>query len=720
MIDGMEEELQLFLEDMDDQLQAMENTLLDISEISISDVDKEMINTLFRAMHTMKGNAGVFGFTQLIEFSHKAENLLDEIRNDNIPLKEEHIDLFLEIKDHAKSLVNSTTQDELLSEEEQDEHKRLLEVLSFYLSGEEQPTTKEPKVEEEPLEELVEDKEDTPKTYKVEVTLKEDFFKSGMDILSILKYLKALGEIESFDIQDHNLPSFEQLNPQNAYLGLSFIYTTIEPEEEIVDAFEFVQEDVSISIETIENQEEVQTEEKVVQEQPQEFAIFKKVNKKTDKKLEPESKSEPQEESSQDSKQEFAVFKKASKKEQNTPTKKKQSNLNIEPTTSLRVDSSKVDKLINQISEMVIANAKITQYALNTTDNDLEEAVHVMSTMLEEVRDGIMDIRMVQIGDSLTKLRRVVNDTAKNVQKEINFEIIGGETELDKTVIEKISDPLIHMIRNSIDHGIETPEVRLEHDKNPQGSITLKAYPDAGTIVIKIIDDGSGIDKETILNKAIEKNLVDPLEQLSDKEIFDLIFMPGFSTAKKVTEISGRGVGMDVVRKNIESLRGQVEIDSTLGQGTTFTIRLPLTLAIIDGFLVQVGDEKYIIPLDNIQECIELTKPLKEQLLSQGFITLRSKVLPILNLCEHFNIPPSNNKRENIVIVKYGVNQVGLKVDQLFGEFQTVIKPLGKLFDNISGISGGTILGDGEIALIFDIGKLIKNKISNKEAINGN
>lgn len=369
---------------------------------------------------------------------------------------------------------------------------------------------------------------------------------------------------------------------------------------------------------------------------------------------------------------------------------------------------------------MVIANAKITRHTVNSNNSELEEAVLVMSEMLEEVRNGIMNIRMVQVGDSLSKLRRIVTDSAKKLNKEISFEIIGGETELDKTVIEKISDPLVHMLRNSVDHGIEIPSQREEKGKNRKGNITLKAFPDAGTIVIQIIDDGAGIDKDIIFNKAVEKKIIEPNAQLSENEIFNLILAPGFSTASEVTDISGRGVGMDVVKRNIQDLRGSVDIDSKLGIGTTITVRLPLTLAIIDGFLVQSGESKYIIPIDNIQECIELTKELKDQMLNNGYITLRSNILPILDIADHFENESSKEGRENVVIVKYGKSRVGLKVDELHGEFQTVIKPLGELFENISGISGGTILGNGEIALIFDIQKLIEYKITHKDGGNGN
>jgi two-component system chemotaxis sensor kinase CheA len=674
MNEDLEEELQLFLEDMDDQLSIMETTLLDISEVPLDEIDKEMINNLFRAMHTMKGNAGVFGYDVIIDFSHKAENLLDLIRNDKISLSEELIELFLLIKDHSKLLVKLSTQDIPLEGENKHQHDFLLQELTSHLNND--------KINEEKTESSqVETTEETAETllYDINLKLKNDFFESGMEMQSIIKYLCIIGEIIDLQLIEDDIPLFDKLNPKKAYIKFHIKYKTKEQLSEIEEAFEFVQEDIELKIDLATEDITPLEEKKDI-----EFQIFKKPNKKivpktVDTKIAPK----------------------------------------IETNMSLRVDSSKIDVLINQISEMVIANAKITQYALNSKDTEFEEAVTIMSEMLEEIRDGVMDIRMVQVGDSFSKFRRIVTDTAKQLSKDISFEIVGGETELDKTVIEKISDPIVHMLRNSIDHGIETQEVREEHNKNKKGHIILKAYPDAGTIVIQIIDDGAGIDKDHVLQKAIEKHIVDKNVTLNDKEIFNLLFSPGFSTAKELSNISGRGVGMDVVKRNIEELRGHVEIESILGKGTTVTIRLPLTLAIIDGFLVQVGKSKYIIPLDTIQECIELTSESKKQFLQQGYISLRKSVLPILNLSEHFgeikDKIEEKTKRENIVVVRNGRSSVGLKVDELFGEFQTVIKPLGKVFENVSDISGGTILGNGEIALILDVQKLIKDKISQKE-----
>ena len=684
----MTDELRLFLEDMDEQLSTMENTLLDISDISLEEIDSEMINALFRAMHTMKGNAGMFGYEEIVEFSHIAENLLDEIRNGKINITQEMVDTFLLVKDHSKLLVEVYTNDNQLNSEQKEYHNNLIKTLSGFLDLADEK--KEQKVEVE--EEIISPSNDGEQKYEIYVKVKDAFFSSGMELLSIIRYLGAIGNVEHFKIIEEKIPSLEQLDIKKSYIEIEIIYETDEPENEIYEAFEFVQEDIELKITLIETQEKTEPQIdlnsiKTLEENDE---------KKSDEPIIVELSNKPEIKEEQKSKLTQAGY-------------------------TLKVDSTKVDKLINQISEMVIANAKVTQYAKNSNDTDFEEAVAIISEMLEEVRNGIMNIKMVQVGDSLSKLRRIVNDTAKKIGKEISFNIIGGETELDKTVIEKITDPLVHMLRNSIDHGVELPHIRKENGKNPKGNITLKAYPDAGTIVIKIIDDGAGIDKDIIFNKAVEKGIIESDESLSDKEIFNLLFAPGFSTAKKVTDISGRGVGMDVVKRNIEDLRGSVEIDSVLTKGTTITVRLPLTLAIIDGFLVQCGKSKYIIPLDNIQECIELTNEAQKQIQSKGYISLRSNILPILDVLEYFgeeNI--ESNKRKNIVVVNYGSSKVGFKVDELYGEFQTVIKPLGELFKNVPGISGGTILGNGEIALIFDVQKLIEDKITYKDIDYGN
>lgn len=668
----MTNELQLFLEDVSEQMTFMENALVDMQEGGVNEDD---VGALFRAMHTIKGTAGMFGFDAVVSFTHVAESLLSEVRSQTIELTSDMLDLFLLVKDHVERLIEIATENQELDEELQSRNDELLTKLKSFMPGMQK---EEPKVSQISKDVNEIELGANEKLWYVGIKLHEDFYSSGMDIINLLSFLGDLGEMESIVPVVKNIPDFDEYQPLIAYVGFHIKLISSHSKEDIEEVFEFNLDDLDLKIEEVETAKE---ENEVISQEPQE--------KQVEKKSETVKKE-----------------KKVSKPNSSDDTKKAE-----KTNFSLRVDSSKVDQLINQISEMVIANAKIAQIADNLDNSELSESTSVMSDMLEEVRSSVMNIRMVQVGDSFTKFRRIVGDTAKKIGKDINFVINGGETELDKMVVEKISDPLMHMLRNSVDHGVEMPDDRVALGKKKTGNVILSAYPDAGTIVIEIKDDGKGLDKEAILAKAIANGIVSENATLSDKEIYNLIFAAGLSTAKEVSDISGRGVGMDVVKRNIESLRGTVDIDSKMGEGSVFTIRLPLTLAIIDGFLIQSGDTKYIIPLEMIQECIELSQEYKKHMNGNEFINLRDTILPILNVRDYLNEAESKTQRENIVVVKYGNYSMGLKVDELFGEFQTVIKPLGRVFENVAGISGGTILGSGEIALIFDIPKLMEHKI---------
>jgi len=696
----MSEELKLFCEDADEQLSFMENALIEMQE---NGVDDENIGALFRAMHTIKGTAGMFGFDSVVGFTHIAENLLSEVREGKIKLEEETIDLFFKSKDHTQKLIDLAVEDKELDEDTKKTDDELQKVLKSMM-----PDAKPV----EPSEVVIQDEESGDKDgeeelWHISFRLKPHFFSSGMDILSIINFFSILGEVKHLLFIDSDIPDINSINPTEAYIGYEVLFSTDAPYAEIEEIFEFVIDDVELHIfkaddedmlaaliESCDDKDGFRDRlvssgfENVIALQKEPLRLEDKTEK-TNEKQEKKQKTEKQ------------------KTEKTISIKKKDSPKSF----SLRVDSSKIDQLINQISEMVIANAKVTRRADVLDDNELDESATILSDMLEEIRTGVMNIRMVQVGDSFNKFKRIVHDVAKKVDKEIDFEIIGGETELDKMVVEKISDPLMHMLRNSIDHGIEMPSEREALGKSPKGHVSLKTYPDAGTIVIEISDDGKGLPKEKILEKAIASGLVNENNNLSDKDIYNLIFAAGLSTAESVSDISGRGVGMDVVKRNIESLRGTVEIDSKPGEGSLFTIRLPLTLAIIDGFLTQSGDTKYIIPLEMIQECIELDDHYRKEMDGNEFINLRDSMLPLLDVRTYFKEEETQSKRENVVVVRYGDYKIGMMVDELFGEFQTVIKPLGEVFRNVPGISGGTILGSGEIALIFDVPKLMEHKI---------
>lgn len=578
-----DEMIYMFHAESIDLLDEMEDSLLIIQE---SGMDKEHINAIFRAVHSIKGGAGMFELEQLVHFSHIAENLLDKLRNNNITISNNIITLFLNIKDHLNDLIDDIIQNDC--------------------------------------------KED----YSPELIAKTDKFS-----IELNDYLNGKVEEKTEEVISETIPTVKDNS-------LDEINKTLKNSSIQKDELFIVDNTLAIK-----NQENDKLKEKSVDI----------------------TKSSPL-------------------------------------STTIKVESNKIDTLINLVGEMVITTASVMQHSTRINDKGLNESVHLLSRMLEELRETSMKTRMVPIGDTFSRYKRVVRDLSQSLNKEIDLVIEGSETELDKTVIEKISDPLIHLIRNSIDHGIETIEERKLKNKNSKAIIKLKAFHESSSITIQVQDDGKGLNKDRILEKAIENGLITKDDKVQDDDIYNLIMQAGFSTAQNVSSISGRGVGMDVVKRNIEELRGTIDIQSEKDIGMSVTIRLPLTLAIIDGFMIKISDDFYIIPLEMLLECIELTDEYREFVAEHNFINLRDHVLPLLDLREFFGYEKSenNDKKENIVVVNFGTLKVGLIVDELLGEFQTVIKPMGKIFQNLKGIGGATILGDGRVSPILDIPILLQ------------
>jgi two-component system chemotaxis sensor kinase CheA len=372
---------------------------------------------------------------------------------------------------------------------------------------------------------------------------------------------------------------------------------------------------------------------------------------------------------------------------------------------TVRIDASRLDRLIDSVGELVIAGASAGLRASQVRDEALVTSIGEVMRLVEEVRDSALQLRMVPIGTTFSRFQRVVRDVSADLGKDISLMISGGETEVDKALVEQIGDPLMHLVRNSMDHGIEPPEVRAAQGKPARGTLRLNAFHDSGSIVIEVGDDGGGIDSQKVLAKAIDRGLVDPGATLSDQEICQLIFEPGFSTADHLSDLSGRGVGMDVVKRNVTALRGTIDVENRPGEGSTIRVRLPLTLAIIDGFLVGVGGASYVVPLDQVIECVEL--PLSTH--ARDCMNLRGEVLPFIRLRSLFGIAGEQPRRENVVVVEYAGMKTGLVVDALMGEFQTVIKPLSRVFEHVQGIGGSTILGNGDVALIIDVPMLVRH-----------
>lgn len=373
---------------------------------------------------------------------------------------------------------------------------------------------------------------------------------------------------------------------------------------------------------------------------------------------------------------------------------------------SVRVDAGKLDSLITRIGELIIAAAGVNLLA-RRGGSELEERTSTLTALVEQVRESALQLRMVKIGGTFDRFKRVVHDVSRELGKEIHLAVRGEDTELDKTVVEQIGDPLTHLVRNAIDHGIEPADIRRARGKPPGGTITLNAYHDSGSIVIEVQDDGGGLRRDKILAKAHERGLIQEDRALSDPEIFNLVFEPGFSTADSVTNLSGRGVGMDVVKRNITALRGTVALNSVDGQGTTVTVRLPLTLAIINGFQVAVGKSNFVLPLEAIEECIEFSPEA-----GHDFTNLRGQVLPFIPLRELVGTAEPPARRPSVVVVRHAGERAGIVVDTLLGEFQTVIKPLGSMFRQVDYVSGSSILGTGEVALILDVPALVRQAIT--------
>lgn len=653
--------LREFSEEADELLISMEDALLAAQENG--GVDREDLDAIFRAAHTIKGGSGLLGFGNIVKFTHVAENVLDDAREGKLSLTPELIDLLLAVKDHMQAMVHIAVNDSgdgNIPESLLAKGDVLKAKLEKYLSADLESLDKKETV-------LMAQKTTVESGWSIELKPDLHLFRQGMDPASFIEFLGTKGKIVNIKTSLDSIPDINEIEPIDCYVSWKIEYQGKQTQAEVEDVFNFIKSDCVILINQI-GVAAAPVAKPVVEGDVK--TTVKEVHNTSDVAITAED-----------------------------------ANKQISKSRSIRVDADKIDILINQIGEMVIANATVVQQSNQLRDTGLIESVAVVSRMLEEIRESAMKVRMVQIGETFNRFKRIVHDIAQKLGKEVKLEISGGDTELDKTVVEKIADPLVHMVRNAMDHGLESTDGRRAAGKPVEGLVKLNAYHEAGSIAIEISDDGRGLDQDKIFAKAVEKGIIDSTANLSKEEAQKLIFAPGFSTAAEVTDLSGRGVGMDVVRRNIEELRGVISIESEKGKGTRFIIRLPLTLAIIDGFLVKVGQNYYVIPLEMVTECLELNAQYRSQMHGNNYINLRGNLLPLLRVKELFE-ETGDSRRDNIVVVQYAGHKMGLLVDELHGEFQTVIKPLGKYFRNQRWLSGATILGSGEVGLILDIQNL--------------
>ena len=705
---NMDEVLQVFIAESQELLQQMEEALLQLEN---DPDDADTINAVFRAAHTIKGSAGLFGLDVIVAFTHIAESVLDRVRNGELRFDKDMTALFLQVGDHLArlvALVDSGADLETLEADTQIAHQQLAEQLSRYLdpapAAEPMPATAT-RIERGHGEGVGADH------WHLSLRFGPDTLRNGMDPLGLFRYLSTFGKIVSIVPLLDRIPVAAEMDPETCYLGFEMAFVSDADKATIEGAFEFVREDSLIRILPPNSKSEQYLE--LIRALPEEDMrlgeILMRCGTLTANELQEVLQAQVQGQERdeprpigrvlvEESLVQPPVIAAALQKQQQI--KENRSNEN----SLIRVDAGKLDQLINLVGELIIAGAGARMTAQNCGHPEMLESTELLSRLVEEVRDSALTLRMVQIGATFNRFQRVVRDVSKELGKDIALSISGGETELDKTVVERITDPLTHLVRNAMDHGIEPLAMRQARGKPAQGHVRLNAYHDAGSIVLEVADDGGGLDPQRILAKARERGLISEGQTLTDKETFNLIFEPGFSTAEQVSNLSGRGVGMDVVKRNITALRGSIDLDSTLGEGTCVRIRLPLTLAIIDGFLVGVGQAGYVIPLDLVEECIELDANARQ---NRGHISLRGEVLPFIRLRELFDEAGQPPRRENVVVVSYAGQRAGLVVDHLMGEFQTVIKPLGKLFGTCRGVGGFTILGSGAVALILDIPSLL-------------
>ena len=707
---NLDDALQTFITESRELLEDMENALLAVEQAAEKD---ELVNAIFRAAHTIKGSSGLFRLDHIVAFTHVVESVLDQVRAGKLVIADELVVLLLSCCDHIGTLVQAVAEG---GTEPNPEHQLLGEPLLAQLRGYlgAAPTKAatpaplgQPGVD--PIS-RIDGKGANADLWHISLRFGVDVLRNGMDPLSFLRYLQTIGTISGVVTLSDALPRAELMDPELCYLGFEIALQSKADKATIENVFEFVRDDCQLRI--LPPHSLISDYVSLLQQQPGEMArlgdMLVRCGTLTAQELDAALNSQVESPATpigtilveQGSVQPEVVDAALAKQKAVKETVAAESR-------SIRVDADKLDQLINLVGELIIAGASVNLIARRAQNGELQDSTSKLSTLVEEVRDSALQLRMVKIGATFNRFQRVVHDVSRDLGKDIALVINGEDTELDKTVVEKIGDPLMHLVRNSMDHGIESAELRAQRGKPAQGTLKLNAFHDSGSIVITVQDDGGGLKRDRILAKAVERGLVEAGHHLSDAEVYALIFEPGFSTAEKVSNLSGRGVGLDVVKRNITALRGTVSLDSQEGVGTTVTVRLPLTLAIIDGFLVEVGKSVYAIPLDMIEECVAYTAED-----GHDFTNLRGQVLPFIRLRDLFSVKGKPAKGENIVVLKHAGQKAGLVVDTLLGEFQTVIKPLGQMFNQVSCISGSTILGSGDVALILDVPALVRQAIA--------
>ena len=638
-----DEAVAVFQVEARDNLELIEQGLLDLLE---RPEDRNLVDAVFRGLHTLKGSGSMFGFDALASFTHHCETAFDRVRKGEVAATTDLVSAVLAARDHMRGLMEDPSGD----------HGAAGDALLVDLENAVRAADGAAACVAPPA----------LQTWRIRFDLPANAFRNGANPAALLAELRDLGEARIVaDLS--RVPPLNEIDPTDHHLAWEVVLTSNQGREAIEDVFIFVMDDMNLEIEALDDEAAIE-----MVSAPEEVAVLAPV----------------------------AVAAVVDEPEVATVRA-------VKAAESVRVPADRLDELMDRVGELVIAQSRLSQIADSGSDTALRAVSEEIARLSGELRDTMMVLRMVPVATLFGRFRRLVHDLARETGKAIDLSTDGETTEIDKTVIERLADPLVHLIRNAADHGLETAEDRSAAGKPATGRIRLSAHQSGGEVVISIRDDGRGIDRERVRAKAESQGLVEPGAVLSDHDLLQMIFHPGFSTAAAVTNLSGRGVGMDVVKRTIEELRGSIDIASKPGEGSEVSLRIPLTLAIIDGLLVRVGQGRYVIPLGAVEECLELS--LDEDMRSRGrsFISLRNSLVPYLRLREMFETGTPPELHQKVVVVSTGTERIGLVVDQIIGDHQTVIKSMSKLHSGLPTFSGATILGDGGVALILDVGHLV-------------
>ncbi|TVR87998.1 MAG: chemotaxis protein CheA [Spirochaetaceae bacterium] len=716
-----------FREEAYELLNDLERILLILEDQPESQED---IAAVFRVMHTVKGSAGMFGFTEVARFAHEVESTLDAVRNGRIPVTPQLVSLTLEARDHIREMLDepasagvkfTAVSDELIERFRahvapatepaglgiQEPETSLQELTGEEENGSSQndapnKDVSQAKTASDADEMLGETKEHAhPVTYRIAFKPGESILLNGTNPVLLLDELAEMGELSAIAYTEA-IPPLSRLEPENCFVAWDLLLTTKKGRTAVRDVFMFVEDDSELTVEIIDEPEgdehdhEYRRLGQILVDRG-----FVEAGKVESIAVRQQRLGEMLVEGGVDPRRIEAAL--AEQEHVERSRKKLQNELS---SASVRVSSEKLDDLVDLVGELVTLQARLMQTAVHVGHSGLTLVSESFDRLATELRDNTMSLRMVPIGTTFSKFKRLVRDLSHELGKQVEIKTIGAETELDKSVIDRLNDPLVHLIRNSMDHGIEKPADRAAAAKPIEAQILLKAEHSGATVVVTVEDDGAGLNRERIRARAEQRGIITPGQELTNTDIDELLFSPGFSTSENVTSVSGRGVGMDVVRREIEGLGGTVAIHSTPGKGTSIQLVIPLTLAIIEGLLVQVGEAMYVFPLSSVGECIELNHQDRLNNGKRHFVANRGEVLPYVVLRDVFSVSGNEPDIEQIVVVSAQGEDIGFVVDEVIGDHQTVIKNLGRLYRHIEGISGATILGDGSVALILDVQKL--------------